>query len=67
MARTYGNQSMVAPLKRVLVKPPAETAADAKRWQEFGYHFPPDVDETRRQHDGLVKLLRDTGAEVVIA
>ena len=29
--------------------------------------FPPDVAETRRQHDGLVKLLRDAGAEVVIA
>ncbi|HEY1389712.1 MAG TPA: arginine deiminase family protein [Ktedonobacterales bacterium] len=67
MARTYGNQSMVAPLKRVLVKPPAETAEDAQRWQEFGYHFAPDIDETRRQHDGLVKLLRDTGAEVVVA
>ncbi|HEX5157144.1 MAG TPA: arginine deiminase family protein [Ktedonobacterales bacterium] len=67
MARTYGNQSMVAPLKRVLVKPPAETAEDTQRWQEFGYHFSPDVEETRRQHDGLVKLLRDTGAEVVIA
>src|SRR5690349_23507884 len=67
MARTYGNQSMVAPMKRVLVKRPAETTEDVERWQEFGYHFPPDVDETRRQHDGLVKLLRDTGAEVVIA
>ncbi len=67
MARTYGNQSMVAPLKRVLVKRPAESAADVTRWQEFGYHFPPDVAETRRQHDGLVKLLRDAGAEVVIA
>ena len=64
MARTYGNQSMVAPLKRVLVKRPAESAADVTRWQEFGYHFPPDVAETRRQHDGLVKLLRDAGAEV---
>ncbi len=67
MARTYGNQSMVAPLKRVLVKRPAESAEDVTRWQEFGYHFPPDVAETRRQHDGLVKLLRDAGAEVVIA
>jgi dimethylargininase len=67
MARTYGNQSMVAPLKRVLVKPPAETAEDVGRWQEFGYHFAPDVEETRRQHDGLVKLLRDTGAEVILA
>lgn len=67
MARTYGNQSMVAPLKRVLVKPPSESAEDTQRWQEFGYHFAPNVDETRRQHDGLVKLLRDTGAEVVIA
>ncbi|MGE5333292.1 MAG: dimethylarginine dimethylaminohydrolase family protein [Nitrososphaerota archaeon] len=67
MARTYGNQSMVAPLKRVLVKPPAETAEDTSRWREFGYHFPPNVAETQRQHAGLVKLLRDAGAEVSIA
>jgi len=67
MARTYGNQSMVAPLKRVLVKRPSETVEDVKKWQGFGYHFPPNPDEARRQHDGLVKLLRDAGAEVVIA
>lgn len=67
MARTYGNQSMVAPLKRVLVRPPTERAEDIERWQEFGYHFAPDLEETRRQHDGLVKLLRDAGAEVSLA
>lgn len=67
MARTYGNQSMVAPLKRVLVRPPTERPEDVTRWQEFGYHFAPDVEETRRQHAGLTQLLRETGAEVAIA
>ena len=67
MARTYGNQSMVAPLKRVLVRPPTETTEDVVRWREFGYHFAPDVAETRRQHDALVALLRQAGADVVIA
>ncbi|HEU5349943.1 MAG TPA: arginine deiminase family protein [Ktedonobacterales bacterium] len=67
MARKFGNQSMIAPLKRVLVKRPAESVEDARKWQEFGYHFPPDPDKTRREHDGLVKLLRDAGVEVSIA
>jgi N-dimethylarginine dimethylaminohydrolase len=67
MARAYGNQSMVAPLRRVLVRPPAETDEDVARWREFGYHFAPDVAETRRQHDGLVALLREAGTEVVVA
>lgn len=67
MARTFGNQSMVAPLKRVLLKRPAESVEDARKWQEFGYHFPPNPDEARREHDGLVRRLRDAGVEVHLA
>lgn len=67
MARAFGNQSMIAPLKRVLVKQPGESFTDVARWQEFGYHFPPDPEKTRNEHAGLVKLLRDAGAEVSIA
>jgi dimethylargininase len=67
MARRYGNQSMVAPLKRVLLRKPTERTEDVTRWREFGYHFAPDVEETQRQHEGLVRLLRDAGVEVTVA
>lgn len=67
MARAFGNQSMVAPLKRVLVRRPTEDAASVGRWQEFGFHFAPDPEATRREHDGLVALLQRSGAEVTVA
>jgi N-dimethylarginine dimethylaminohydrolase len=67
MARTFGNQSMVAPLKRVLVKAPAERAEDAARWEDFGFHFAPNPDAVRREHEGLVRLLREAGAEVIFS
>jgi dimethylargininase len=67
MIRTFGNQSMVAPLRRVLVKPPDEGPAEAANWQAFGYHHAPDSAAARREHEGLVALLRQAGVEVVYA
>lgn len=67
MPRSYGNQSMVAPLKRVLVKRPDEGAADARRWEHFGYRWAPDSDATRGEHAGLVDLLSAAGVEVHVA
>jgi dimethylargininase len=64
MARTYGCQSMVEPLRRVLVKRPeaAFAAADPARWHYAGR---PDLDEARREHDALVEILAGSGAEVI--
>ncbi len=42
--RNYGSQSLVAPLKRVLVKRPTEMPADAAHWREFGYLHAPDAE-----------------------
>jgi dimethylargininase len=63
MISTYGSQSMVAPLRRVLVRRPDEAFGDAdpKVWH---YTSRPDLAEARREHDALVDLLRAAGAEV---
>jgi dimethylargininase len=60
----YGCQSMVEPLRRVLVRRPDEAFGDADptRWH---YTARPDLQEARREHDDLVELLRGAGAEVI--
>jgi N-dimethylarginine dimethylaminohydrolase len=55
---------MVAPLKRVLVKRPAETTTEAGAWREFGYYHPPDLERAVREHAQFVELLTESGAEV---
>ena len=64
MPSRYGCQSMVAPLRRVLVRRPDEAFGDADpaRWH---YTARPDLEEARREHDVLVGLLRDAGVEVI--
>jgi dimethylargininase len=64
MTRTYGSQSMVAPLRTVLVKRPEETFAvsDPVAWHYTGR---PDAKIAQQEHDALVALLRRGGAEVV--
>lgn len=63
--RTYGSQSLVAPLKRVLVKRPTESAADAARWRDFGYLRPPDAERLRAEHAAFVALVAASGADVL--
>lgn len=64
MTTPYGCQSMVAPLRRVLVRRPdgAFSAADPARWH---YTSKPDLEEARREHDAFTDLLRRSGAEVI--
>lgn len=64
MTTPYGCQSMVEPLKRVLVRRPDEAFGDAHpaRWH---YTDRVDLREARREHDALVDLLRGAGAEVI--
>jgi dimethylargininase len=64
MTRLYGSQSMVAPLRIVLVRRPDETFAvnDPIAWH---YTARPDLTVAQQEHDGLVALLRQGGAEVV--
>jgi N-dimethylarginine dimethylaminohydrolase len=62
--RGYGGQSMVAPLLRVVVQPPAEpvTADDFRR---FNYPNPVDHARTVAEHDAFCQLLESQGVEVV--
>jgi dimethylargininase len=64
MVRNYGAQSMIAPLKRVMVRRPDEAfgEADPVRWHYTGR---PDLEEARREHQFLVELLQEAGSEVL--
>lgn len=62
--RGYGGQTMVGRLRRVLVRRPdtAFGTADPGRW---GYTGSPDLDAALREHDELVAVLEESGAEVL--
>lgn len=62
--RSYGAQSMIAPLRRVVVRKPDEAfgEADPQRWQ---YTARPDLLRAQEEHDALVAILRGAGVEVV--
>jgi dimethylargininase len=62
--RTYGSQSMVEPLRTVLLRRPdaAFGAADPAKWH---YTARPNLEIARREHEALAMVLRQAGAEVV--
>lgn len=64
MTRRYGSQSMIAPLKTVLVKRPEEAfaVADPAAWH---YTARPDLAIAQQEHDALAALLHQAGAEVI--
>jgi dimethylargininase len=64
MSIPYGGQSMVAPLRRVLVRRPDAAFGDADP-AVWHYTSRPDLAAAQREHDVLVDLLRTAGAEVV--
>ncbi len=61
--KTYGSQSMVAPLRKVLVKRPDENfvVADPVAWHYTGR---PDLSIAQQEHDGLVALISQFGSDV---
>jgi N-dimethylarginine dimethylaminohydrolase len=64
MNKSYGCQSMIAPLRRLLVKRPDEVfaTADPAKWHYTGQ---PNLEIAGQEHDALVALLRQAGAEVI--
>jgi dimethylargininase len=63
--RTFGGQTQVAPLRRVLVRSP-ETV-DLGRWRDFGWLAEPDAALAAKQHDAFCETLHEAGAEVLFA
>lgn len=64
--RTWGGQSMVAPLRRVIVRQPAQPRSDAD-FTAFGYPNPIDRQRAEREHAAFRGLLEEAGAEVIVA
>lgn len=64
MTKQYGCQSMIKPLRRVLVKRPeaAFAVADPARWHYTGR---PNLELAWQEHDTLANILRRAGAEVI--
>lgn len=64
MGASFGCQSMVDPLRRVLVRRPdaAFAVADPRMWH---YTSRPDPVMAQAEHDAFVGLLRNAGVEVV--
>lgn len=64
MGQRYGSQSMINPLRRVLVRRPDEAfgRADPLRWHYTGQ---PDLPLARQEHETFVASLRQAGAEVI--
>lgn len=64
MSDLYGSQSMVAPLKRVVVRRPNEAFGEANpaKWHYSGQ---PRLSEAISEHEAFVKHLQQTGAEII--
>ena len=64
MHRRYGSQSMIAPLRRVLVKRPDAAFAvdDPIKWH---YTAKPELELAQQEHDALVGRLQQAEVEVL--
>jgi len=65
----FGSQSMVAPLRRVIVKRPEEAFRSRdhinKEWKDLGYTRPPNLEDAVRHDQQFVALMKEAGAEVL--
>ncbi len=69
MSNGVGSQSMVAPLRRVVVKRPADAFVSAAKleaeWRDLAFTARPDLDRAVQEHAAFVAALEATGAEVL--
>jgi N-dimethylarginine dimethylaminohydrolase len=56
-------EPMVAPLRRVLVRPPGDVSA----WRAYGWRAAPDATRIAEEHEAFRAALAFAGAEVVVA
>jgi arginine deiminase len=66
---SFGGQSMVAPLRRVIVKRPEDAFRSSERidgeWRSLGYVRPPELARASAHHARFVRLMTEAGAEVL--
>ena len=63
-ARLFGGQTMVSPLRRVLVRPP--DPGSLSHWSQFGWRAAPDPGRLLAEHEQFCNILSEFGAEVVV-
>jgi len=67
--KSVGSQSMVAPLKCVIVKRPEEAFRTQEEveieWKDLAYARPPDLARASRDHARFVSLIAEAGAEIL--
>jgi dimethylargininase len=61
---SFGSQSMVAPLKKVLVRRP-DTSFAVTDLQKWHYTAAPDLKTAQQEHDNFVDILKKEGVEVL--
>jgi len=65
--RSFGAQSMVERLRRVMVKPPVEDERSAKRWRSFLFYHRPSPYKAHKEWEAFVDILRPEVEEVITA
>ena len=62
----YGGHSLWEPLRRVMVRQPG-VAASEQDWADLAYLHPVDHARSLEEHAAFVELLRQSGADVIVA
>jgi N-dimethylarginine dimethylaminohydrolase len=62
--KLYGGQTMVEPLRRVLVRRPPPDTSD---WRRYRWRSQPDPVRLAEEHEAFCGLLENAGAEVTVA
>jgi N-dimethylarginine dimethylaminohydrolase len=69
MVSGFGSQSMIAPLRRVVVKRPKEAFRSREEierdWKALGYTRAPSLDRAGEEHQRLIRMLEGAGVEVL--
>ena len=64
MSKSYGCQSMVDSLRRVIVKKPDSTF-NIENYKKWNYTGKPNLDVAQKEHDAFVNILKSEGVEVI--
>ncbi len=62
-ARQYGSQSMIAPLRHVLVHVPGDEY-NRRQWVDYGLAGEPDLKRAHAQHAAFLEILADYGTQI---